>query len=598
MSWPGVVCDRNHGFAPTTPSNKSQNTEKSSDHPTDSGPFVRLGYARDDPIQVAGEWRADNAQELRERLNLPTGSSPAAILTAGWGRWKYGLADRLRGPFAIVLFDRSTRECYCARDVFGMLPLVYAVQNDKLILADRSSKVRRLSGVPHSINPAMIAEFLDGEWRSKDATYYKGVTRLRPAHFMVATPTGLSHERYWHPSNLPRNQHIPDAAQQFRALFDRSVRRCHVEGQTALALSGGLDSGAIAGSIAAMDPAAKPPAISLTYRDNDAWTDGKHLDDLRDTLGFAGHELPSTMHDPLGDLERYLVALDGPYLSYGSSVATQLHRLTANLGHRFMLSGNGGDEIVSYGLGRLNELARSGRWWRLWRESQGATRLHGSTRADTFRRYLVHLDRYPGGGRVVRRLTRQRAAMTAPPRNLSSEALRSDSDCERESLPNPLSHRDHDDRVVQEWMLDHPLQAKSLEMFAVTSEADGIRTVMPFYDRELVELSLSLPSDEKLKDGETRVILRRAMAGALPPSIGARGDKFDFSSVFIRGLVARPERLLDLTNPECRALKPYVDVDELTRLRALVTNDPATIPSVDAFALWRAAVLSMWLERA
>src|SRR5690606_29874523 len=95
---------------------------------------------------------------------------------------------------------------------------------------------------------------------------------------------------------------------------------------------------------------------------------------------------------------------------------------------------------------------------------------------------------------------------------------------------------DHDERMIQEEALKSPMQPHSLETIVLSSRSVGVETRMPFYDRDLAEFSLSLASHHKLDGGQTRAILRRAMAGRLPPALLRRADKFDFYPSFLAAL--------------------------------------------------------------
>ena len=566
-----------------------------------AGGFVRFSGAPtcgiSGQVAVFGEWRPDNLGQISTLLKLPDETEPEKVIAAAWHTWRHALADYLRGPFAFGLMDLSTRELYCARDAFGLLPLFFALRGSKIHVADRSHVVRTLSGGITAHNPNMIADFLLGVSRDKSATYYEGVSRLPPGSWMSFTANASQTHRYWDPNHIETDPDPKEAVEHFRTLFDESVNRCHSAGRSGILLSGGLDSSSIAASLVAsglVEPGF--PAFSLTYRNTDGWSDGEHLDRLYREFGFVPHELPSAGHDPLSDLERYLQALDGPYLSYGHSVSFRLQPLAKASGCEVVLCGHGGDEIVSYGLGRLNELARQRRWLTLWREVRGASEIYNTSRIAFMRPYLAHLNFY-------RRLSayamkRDRALTSVDTSSVLSSELAARVTDDRSGPQNPMTRHDHDNRMIHAWSLDQPIQVQSLEVFAICSQADGVRTTMPFYDRQLAEFSLSLPSIYKLDGGVSRAIMRKAMKGSLPSMTLNRASKFDFAKQFVNGLVAQEEKVRELTDPRDALLSPYVNPERIYELWASLARQGTSLNISDAFGLWRVAVLALWLRQA
>ena len=371
--------------------------------------------------------------------------------------------------------------------------------------------------------------------------------------------------------------------------------RAYVPGRTGLLLSGGLDSSAIAGVLAdRLGPDGDLATVTMSYHDTPGWNDRRHIRSLRDAYNFSFHDLPSDEQDPLADVDFYLRTLDGPWFPYGQSVSFRAKRWLLDQGRDIIVTGHGGDEIVSHGLGRLNELARSGRWLRLARESRAGAALHDTSHLQAFLIYTDHIALIRRMRAKLRRLGLERKTEAAS--ILSSEARRDLADCAPADPPAALTRPDHDDRMVQEDALTSPLYAKAFENIALSSRALGLDTRMPFCDRDLVELSLSLPSSTKLDGGWTRRILREAMRGRVPESVLRRKDKFDFGGNFIRGLLTQRERLLDETAQSNSRLREMLNDEELERLRAPLLPDGPMLERTDAYALWRVAVTARWLD--
>jgi asparagine synthase (glutamine-hydrolysing) len=131
------------------------------------------------------------------------------------------------------------------------------------------------------------------------------------------------------------------------------------------------------------------------------------------------------------------------------------------------------------------------------------------------------------------------------------------------------------------------------------SSAFSIETRCPFLDRRLIEFSLAIPSDQKLAEGWTRLILRKAMEGILPPEVQWRVRKADLVYNFVRRLREDDRRmLLESLFAEPEVLEDYVDMDELRKLHGRFDSDGFSGARDASGRLYTAAVLARWLRRA
>jgi len=266
------------------------------------------------------------------------------------------------------------------------------------------------------------------------------------------------------------------------------------------------------------------------------------------------------------------------------------------LGYTEVYSGHGGDEIVSYGTGRLNELAKARDWLTLWREVKLVAKTYERNPYVFFYQYRLHFNIFRRLQKKFQRKRPKTAEKNAVNVNSLSEALADQVDTSRYYVKSVRSRLNHDERMVHNDTLAHPLQATSLEVFALCAEASGVTVHMPFFDRDLGEFCLSLPSDLKLKNGLTRYILREGMKNIMPESVRLRKDKFDFSSNFKNGLFADPDRLLKLTDPNSIPISDFVNVDWLQTLRNKIKQGHTDFHITEAFFLWRVVILGYWLK--
>ena len=508
------------------------------------------------------------------------------------------MADRLRGPFAFALED-PTRGClYIARDFCGAAPCAYAIADGVVHIAEASAKVRKSVGLLQSVDQLMIGDFLSNSFISREQTFFEGVRRFPPAHWMRIDRDGERKEAYWHLADIPRRGFESDAPERFRELFDRSVAAAYDDGQTAIMLSGGMDSSSIAATLAKAGVGADGiKAYSMTYRQAENWTDAPHLDAIAGSTGFVPREFPSVSFNPLQDMRHWLTVVDGLYLPRGHAVSGRLLPFASADGNRVALLGHGGDEVVSMGFGYLNELARRGQWLRLFSEARAAADVFGENRWKVLRKYTSHSETL----RYMRLRLRRRFPSLSPkdpdvPQSTLSADFAAFIGPERHHWKMAASRLDHDERMVQEEAVGLPLQQIALEVMALCGEASGIEVRCPFWDRDLLEYSLSLPGEWKLHDGMSRYILREAMGNDLPDGIRCRRDKYDFSPNFRRGLVANTQELLDLTEPDDQPWAYFLNLEHLRGARDRFSRNGTSTHIADASLLWRVAVMAIWFD--
>lgn len=536
--------------------------------------------------------RIDNFTQLAQQFGLGPNVDLETFLIAGWQQLGADLPKHLRGVFAFVLHDKMAKCVFIVRDHFGLAPLFTSKHRRGLIIGFCPQSVRAAVQSPLADNELMLADFVAGAHIERSSTFFCGIERFPEAHWALISADGERRCRYWSLSAIPEQLDPYQPVERFRELMDNAVSNCVIPAQTGLMLSGGLDSSAIAASAARLSG---PPlaTFSLTYHQSKGWCDDRHLAAVAAHTGLNPIEFPSDRHDPLEDMEFWLRAVGGPYLPVGHAVSFRLLKYARARGTKVMLSGHGGDEVVSYGFGRLNELAKARRWWQLWAEIKSASDLFDESRLRLLLPYFSHIYRLRP---LIQWLARRDDIQKFYSYKFLSDAKFTALPADRYNIRLVRNRIDHNQRMMHEEALGQPVQPLSLEVFAMCSVATGLETRLPFYDVDLVEHSISLPSEWKLSQGYSRYILRQAYAGDLPEITLKRRDKYDFYGPFVAGLADQREKVLDLTGPGLADRWGLVNRDSLNTARDNLYRNGTAIERVEAFFLWRVAILAMWAE--
>ena len=503
----------------------------------------------------------------------------------------------LKGEFAFGLWDPDRQRLICARDVLGARPLVFRRDAASFAFASEERGLGPLYG-REPLCDLRVAEYFIGLAPPHDRGMRSSVARLAPGTAVVFDAGGLEIHGF-DTLELPRETTDAPAEQAERFSFllrDAVARRCAGEATVDCFLSGGLDSSSLA-RLAARESSDRVRTLSLVDSARPALSEQPYIEAAIRDQDFDVHLLEIGDYDPFAGAQAALERHAGPVAAPNLLMMRPLYE-SARQG-AVLLDGHGGDEVVSKGVGRLLDLARSGSWIRLYRELRGVADLYGESAPAM----LLALYRGFGPGRhKLAALTRLARRLAGKPKaeddsllDLLSNDFRAasaiDAALSARWRPRPATGREAEHEV-----LTGPQQSYALEVLDREAQDVGVEGRCPFWDRALIDYSMSLPPEAKLQDGWTRFILRQAMADSLPVEVLWRRDKHDFSSQLREGLRRSPRITPQAIEAARSRLSPHLNVDRVIALRRRL-DEPDRPVSGDALqALWRIGLWSIWTE--
>jgi asparagine synthase (glutamine-hydrolysing) len=255
---------------------------------------------------------------------------------------------RLRGEFALVLWDERNRTMFAARDRFGIKPLFYAFHNETLYLA---SEVKALfaAGVPRRWDSESVSQSVEFGGHPL-RTLFEGVLQVPPGHYLIATEKHIELSRYWD-FDYPRadrsgtHRSTADYVAEFRCALEEAVRiRLHADVPVGCYLSGGLDSCAVLG-LAAKHRSGPIRAFTLSF-DRAEYDEEK---EAREMAGKVGAEFfpIAIKQDDLADHFADAILQSETFCFNAHGVAKYLlSRAVRDAGYKVVLTGEGSDEIL------------------------------------------------------------------------------------------------------------------------------------------------------------------------------------------------------------------------------------------------------------
>ncbi|HEX2779600.1 MAG TPA: asparagine synthase-related protein, partial [Gemmatimonadaceae bacterium] len=370
---------------------------------------------------------------------------------------------------------------------------------------------------------------------------------------------------------------------------------------------------------------------SLPQQDRVLIDERRHIDSVGRSAEVQAVAVRGDLLSPVAGVDELLAALDEPYLAPNLYLHQAMYRSARDAGVRVFLDGFDGDTTVSHGFGRLCALVQEGRWSEFeaelratagnravspatllayfgrpylrtlarrgdWRGWLGAARELRRRFRLSFRELLVRDGFAASAPRVVDGVRRHLARRDARARSLLRAPLLRDLRRHSAAAEDPDIEATLSERAAHAAALDRPAYQLTLEMADKCAASFGVEARYPFFDRRLIEFCLALPDEQKLDGGWTRLVLRRAMAGILPPDVQWRPDKGNLSPNFHRAL--RSSAAIRFDRESLAALEPYVDIDALRDLADGYARAERTLARAeDGHTLFRAVVLSRWLAR-
>jgi asparagine synthase (glutamine-hydrolysing) len=554
-------------------------------------------------LAIVADVRLDNRAELLSLLGRdPETTGDAALILAAYQRWGQSCASRLEGDFAFAIHDERNGIVYCGRDPFGVKPFVYAWLPGKLFAFGSEVRALLASGeIPRDVDEKRIADFLNVHFDDAERTFHRALKRLPAGCTLTVRDGRMRIDRYWSPDtvrplNLRGHDRDTQYAAGYREHFTRAVHermRTEHPSEVGAMLSGGLDSTSIA-CVArdALRARGAGPLPVFPWRFSDILDADER--EYQEAALAAGGLRTITLDSadlavsPWTDLEALLP--DGPLFApnhYLNNIAGQHARRE---GVRVLLDGTGGDGTISRGRGRYLELFFRGRAITLARELRALADRRGS-RESLPRLFLgnVAAPLMPRPMLAFALRLRGRKASDDPGLRLLQPRLA--------ALAARPRHRWHfSERSDHRWQFTAPMFAEGLELLDRAMAVSGAEGRYPFFDRRLAEYCLSLPADQKLMDGYTRIVARRAMEGILPPAVQWRAGKGKPGLHIIPSLRASRAVLDDLFIRDPSALAPYVNLPVLRAAYDRFLSDRADFQTI--IRLWSAAALAAWLRQA
>ncbi|MGB0916224.1 MAG: asparagine synthase (glutamine-hydrolyzing) [Flavobacteriales bacterium] len=515
-------------------------------------------------------------KELELEYNFQTKTDTEVILAA-YLKWGEACLNRFNGDFAFVIYDTQTEEIFGARDRYGIKPFYYTIQENKLYF---SSEIKSLVPVlpARNVNKAAVFEYVVyNRTDQNNDTFFEGVSKVPHGHFFTIKNKELKFHRWYNiwDKVSPRKM----TSEEYREEISSSISlRLRSDVPVGVSLSGGIDSSSIAASLIHDFGQSKINSFSAVYGKHEEADESSFIDEFKGQMPNMYYTYPDG-ESLFDDLEKFVVAHTEPVASIGPYAQFKVMEL-AKEHVKVTIDGQGADEQLAgyhYFFGSyFKELLGSLKWIKFANEASQYYSKHGSIEAF---KYLAYYS-VP--------ISVKKAVSKNVYGSMDDAFFRENKDSSdiHSKLYNPKTLNES---LVQhfEYKLEHLLKWEDHNGMWFSLEPR-----VPFLDHNLVEKTLSLAPETKIFEGETKHILRQAMADVLPKKITQRKDKKGFSTPADKWF-RQPkfeELISDLLHSQSFKDRGYFDVADCQRRYSLHLKGETDI----AKDIWKWVNMEVW----
>lgn len=516
--------------------------------------------------------------------------SDTEVILEGFAHWGTSLFEKLNGMFAFAIYDRRDKKVFLVRDRFGIKPLYYNYVNCEFVFGSEIKALLASDAIDRQINFQGVHEYLHFSTTLGENTFYKGIKKLEPGHFIEFDCIENTVNIHLYKLNydlIPPTDTLDESITKVRYLFEQSVQSQLVaDVPVGIFLSGGIDSTAIT-AFASRHYSGKLKTFSAGFDFDKGVNELPNARFVADYFGTNHHEF-------------YIKGVDIPYIldnlndyfdqPFGDAANIPLYLMGRELKgkHKVILQGDGGDELFAGYRQYLR--VKNKRAFKLFSKFMIAFAPFVPKSSKYYRMMRsMHAVAQKDLALIPARIYSSEMLIEPPQRLFNDEWRRKldavDPFARHRSLHAKFQHLD----LLQELLytdMNVILPDQYLEKVDRATMANSLEVRVPFLDNDLAAYAMALPSSYKVRGKEKKFLLKKAFSGIVPDRI-IYGPKRGFGVPFKYWLRTSMKEFMIDTIRASHCYTPEVDQ---------MMQDHISGKREHGYTLWKLLNLSMWLE--
>ncbi len=439
----------------------------------------------------------------------------AEVILQGYEEYKENIINKLRGMFSFVIWDIKEKELFAVRDNFGIKPFYYTTMTDTFMFGSEIKSFLYHPDFNKEINKEALKPYLTFQYSALDETFFKGVYRLKPGHYLKIKNNKIETNKYFEFEFKPEEMDFDQMKDEIHKVVTESIdiyKKSEVP--SGAYLSGGIDSSYV---VSYFKPE-KTFSIGFDYENFNEVEDAKALSKILkinniNTL-ISGDQFFEAIPKVQYHFDEPAANLSAVPLYYLSQLASKSVKV--------VLSGEGADEL--YGGYTFYRDADSLEKYR---------KLPWFVRS-SLRKMVKKLPDFKGKNFLIKGGSKVEDYYIGNAFVFENEEA---SDILTNEYNNPTTYqqitkpifdkvKDKDDVTKKQYLDLHFWMPNDILLKAdKMSMANSIELRAPFLDKEVFKQALTVPTKYKIKNGTTKYILRQAAHKIVPEEWAKRPKK-------------------------------------------------------------------------
>jgi asparagine synthase (glutamine-hydrolysing) len=534
-------------------------------------------------------------KELEARNHQFRSATDTEVIIHAYEEWGTSCLNHFNGMWAFAIWDSNRKLLFCSRDRAGVKPFYYTFDGKRLAFASEIKALLTLVGLAAMPNEQIIADYLfSGSLDHTEQTFFKNICQLRPGEYLLLEGKQLIVRSYWDIEGKEiRFVREEDYGERFYELLQDAIRlRLRSDVPIGTCLSGGLDSSAIVclanklifdGQAINRELVGERQKTFSSCFENIAYDERSFIETVINQTGAEKNYVFPQPENVFEDLAQITWHQDEPFGSTSIYAQWNVMRAAKERGVTVLLDGQGADELLAgytpsfYVL--FAELLKGAHFGQFVKAIKGFKNRQGC---------------FPSRERMFAALIPSWAKHWAW--QVMKEGIEWSEEGFRKRylriFPRPEKFKDTLSNYLYQLFRFTSLPGL-LHYEDRNSMAFSLETRLPFLDYRLVEYVFSLPVDQKIKEGVTKVVLRNALKGILPEEIRNRHDKMGFvtpEEIWFRTTLRN--QIHQIINSKSFASRGYFDVRKVNEIFAEHCSEKRNW----SLTIWRWVSLELWFR--
>ncbi|HDS29778.1 MAG TPA: asparagine synthase (glutamine-hydrolyzing), partial [Firmicutes bacterium] len=506
-----------------------------------------------------------NHLALRRRLehlgHTFVGRSDTETLLHALMQWGLGALNKLEGMFAFCFYDDEAKKAWLVRDRIGVKPLYYTVNNGIFFFASEIKALITHPSISAEMDPLACYHYLSFLTTPAPLTMFKGIWKIPAGHLIeINFANGergaeIRGEQWWDaivpPPDDDRYSDENWVKSEIRRLLSEAIeKRMMSDVPFGVFLSGGIDSST---NVALMDAVMNQPVktFSVGFKHHEEYNELDYARKIRDQFNTEHHEILIDSNDMMGYLDQLVLTQDEPIADWVCVPLYFVSKLVRDAGTIVVQVGEGSDEQFFGYEHFMQTLDWKRKYWDPMMKMPAWVRagIHGFMslgrnfnpqwrgRKELSYRAWKNRELFWGGAICYPEIFKQE--IVADRENWQSKIIdKGDYNDPVQWLPDKFRQLDSFG-VVDEYLstfgnfkpsagfmermiyLEFKLRLVELLLMRVDkiTMSTSIEARVPYLDHKLVEFSMNIPDNLKIKNGVTKYILKEAVRGFIPDEI-------------------------------------------------------------------------------